>query len=635
MLIEAKAITKSFAAHTVLDHVDFLIDRTDKIALVGQNGSGKTTFLRILAGVDEADEGKLMTAKGVRIGYLSQALALDDALSIYEEVKRGAAYLFTLVDEMDVLLRQIETQKDPQKLQALNERYFALFKTYETMGGYEIESRIRGVLHGFGFAKDDFSMPVAHLSGGQKMRVAFAKLLVAYNDVLLLDEPTNYLDHDGIVFLEEFLAGYQNAVVVVSHDRAFLDKFCTKVARLHHGRLTLYTGNYTAYMEKRRLKEEQARKAYALEQKEIQRQQAIIQTLKSFNREKSVRAAESREKQLAKRTLLEKPAAEQNMRVHFDTKKIISNVALYCYDVAIGYDKVPLARGLDLSFLSNDKVAVVGPNGCGKTTLIKTLCARLSPLKGEIKFAPGVKISYFDQHADFRSEENTVYEEVLQHSGWDVSRVRALLARMLFGADAIDKKLKVLSGGERARVKIAKLLCEKSNVLLLDEPTNHLDVESKEIFEQALYAYEGLVIAVSHDRYFLKKIFTKTLKIDQGTFTLYEGPFDETQLCSAEQKRPRTGSLNEKPAKKAALEKEGLSKNEISRLRREMQTLEEDLQAKQQQLDALESALSCKENYSDNEKLRTLTQQAQSIAFDIEQGEKRWVEIGEILSNID
>lgn len=527
MILSVSNITKSFGTDVILSEVSFHIEAGQKAAIVGINGAGKSTLLKIITGELAPDSGTVSIQKDATIGILTQTQNLTDANNIYDEVLSVKADILALEENIRRLEHTLKNLEGEELEQALN-RYSRMNAEFENANGYAIKSEVTGVLKGLGFTEDEFSKTVDTLSGGQKTRVALAKLLLSRPDIIMLDEPTNHLDMDAIRWLEGFLGAYKGAVILVAHDRYFLDKIVSKVIEIENTKATSYDGNYTEFSKKKKALRDALIKQYLNQQRDIKHQEAVIEKLKSFNREKSIKRAESREKQLAKVERIELPKelnAEMDIRLEPNIES--GNDVLTVRGLSKGFDGVTLFRDVDFEVKKGDKVAIIGANGTGKTTLMKILNGLLEPDTGSFKLGAKVYTGYYDQEHHVLNPENTVFEEIQKtYPDMDNTRVRNVLAAFLFTGDDVFKLIRDLSGGEKGRVSLAKLMLSDANLLFLDEPTNHLDIISKEILEQAVSSYKGTVVYVSHDRYFINKTATKIMELRNNGFLCFEGTYD-------------------------------------------------------------------------------------------------------------
>lgn len=527
MILSCSHISKSFGTDVILDDISFHIEDYEKTAIVGINGAGKSTLLKIIVGELSADQGEITLSKGKTLGYLAQHQDLTSHRTIYEElleVKRS-------VLQMEERIRSLELEMKHAKgeqLEKMLETYTRLTHQFELENGYSCQSEIIGVLKGLGFSEEDFKREISTLSGGQKTRVSLGKLLLSKPDIILLDEPTNHLDMESIAWLETYLLNYKGAVIIVAHDRYFLDRVVTKIIELDLGHGSVFQGNYSVYSQKKALVRQAQMKAYLNQQQEIRHQEEVIAKLKSFNREKSIKRAESREKMLTKIEVLEKPTEvndEMNIRLEPDITS--GNDVLTIKNLGKSFGHNHLFSHVDIDIKRGERVAVIGSNGTGKTTLLKIINQMLPADTGEITFGTKVHIGYYDQEHQVLHMEKTLFDE-LQDTYPDLNntRVRNILAAFLFTGDDVFKRIGDLSGGERGRVSLAKLMLSNANFLILDEPTNHLDITSKEILEHALNQYTGTVLYVSHDRYFINQTATRILELTGETFLNYIGNYD-------------------------------------------------------------------------------------------------------------
>lgn len=527
MILACQNIEKSFGGVTLIQNASFHIEDHEKAAMVGINGAGKTTLLRIIMQELPTDKGEVILAKGKRIGYLAQHQDLDTDLTIYDSLLQVKQHIL----DMELQMREIEKQMKYAKadeLERLMDTYSRLTHNFELENGYAYKSELTGVLKGLGFAESDFSKLVSTLSGGQKTRVALGRLLLSKPDIVLLDEPTNHLDMDSISWLETYLLNYAGAVLIVSHDRYFLDKIVSKVIEIDNGKVSSFSGNYSAYSEKKAMLRKEAYQAYMNQQQEIKHQEEVITKLKQFNREKSIRRAESREKMLDKMEVLEKPSElNASMKIRLEPKITSGNDVLDVKDLSKSFPNLPLFSDLSFSVKRGERVAIIGNNGTGKTTILKILNGVIPADSGTFTLGSKVHIGYYDQEHHVLHMEKTIFEEISDdYPKLTNTEIRNLLAAFLFTGDDVFKQISSLSGGERGRVSLAKLMLSEANFLILDEPTNHLDIVSKEILEEALNNYTGTVLYVSHDRYFINQTATRILDLTHQAIVNYIGDYD-------------------------------------------------------------------------------------------------------------
>lgn len=527
MILSVSNIHKSFNEVPILKDVSFHIEDYDKTAIVGINGAGKTTLLRIIMGELSADEGIVTLAKNKTIGYLSQHEAVSGENTIYEELLSVKQDILDMQQKMHSIELQMKTATD-EKLDQLMNTYAGLTHAFEAANGYAYKSELTGVLKGLGFTEEEFSKSVSALSGGQKTRVALGKLLLLKPDLIILDEPTNHLDMSSITWLETYLLNYKGAVIIVSHDRYFLDRIANKVIELDRSKATVFTGNYSDYAAKKEILRVAEYNAYIKQQTEIKHQEEVIEKLKSFNREKSIKRAESREKMLDKIELLDKPTeVRADMHLRLEPKQVSGNDVLHVEHLSKAFGSLTLFDDLSFDIKKGEHVAIIGDNGTGKTTILKMINELLPADGGTIRLGANVQIGYYDQEHHVLHMEKTLFEEISDdYPSLTNTEIRNTLAAFLFTGDDVFKTVKSLSGGERGRVSLAKLMLSEANFLILDEPTNHLDIVSKEILEDALNSYTGTVLYVSHDRYFINKTATRILDLNHKTLTNYLGNYE-------------------------------------------------------------------------------------------------------------
>ena len=517
ILLSIQDIHKAFGTNEVLRGASLTLQNGERMGLVGVNGSGKSTLMKIIAGLEHEDSGTISMQKGLRLGYLAQQGEVNPEHTVLEEMES----VFEPVVRMEQELRAIEVEMaeaahDELLLKRLGSRYDSLNRAFENAKGYGWKSEVQKVLAGLGFRKEQQSQKASVLSGGERTRLCLGRMLLQEPDLLLLDEPTNHLDLKSISWLEDYLASYRGAVLLVSHDRYFMDHVCDHMGELLFGRIELYEGNYTEYMAQR------------TERKEIERQEAIIERYRSFNREKSIRAAESREKRLEKMERLEKPQDEHQVHFHFSCRRRTGEDVLMITELKKEYEGRVLFDHVNMHLRSGDRVALIGDNGVGKTTLFRCIVSQEKPDNGLIRFGSGVDIGYYDQHQAGLHDEKTVLDEVWDDfRRLDQTEVRGALGMFLFSGDDVLMPVSTLSGGEKGRVALTKLMLHQDNLLLLDEPTNHLDMDSREVLEQALETFPGTILAISHDRYFINRFATRVAVLEEGGVREYLGNYDD------------------------------------------------------------------------------------------------------------
>lgn len=633
ILLQTQNVARHFGADILFDKVNIEIKTGARIGLVGRNGAGKSTLLQIISGREEPDEGRVSKKKELSIGFLDQHTGLESNRSIWDEMLK----VFEPVLEMEKEMRLIEEQLGSSELLENEKAYEETLQTYDRLqeafkrkDGYSYESDIRMVLHGFRFYEEDYHTPINQLSGGQKTRLALARLLLQKKDLLILDEPTNHLDISTLSWLETYLKSYSGALLIVSHDRYFLDKVVTEVYEVSHGKVQHYTGNYSNYLK---LKAEQIQKQW----KEFEKQQKEISKLEDFIDRNLVRAsttkrAQSRRKQLDKMDKMDKPQGdEKSANFSFQTSRESGNVVLQSDTLAIGYERNnSLSKDIQLDIRKYEAIALVGPNGVGKTTLLKTLVNQLPPVSGNVEYGSKVDIGYYDQEQSHLHLKKSVLQELWDdHPTTPEGEIRTLLGSFLFSGDDVEKSIASLSGGERARVALAKLAMEKNNFLILDEPTNHLDIDSKEVLENALIDFEGTLLFVSHDRYFINRMATKVIEISETGVTEYLGDYDyylqkkeelEALAALKKEKDIQTDQINHKEPDStknapATIDRQTQKERqrEARRLTRQIEALEKELHQLETKLEKIQSKLSDPEVYSDIEQATQLSKENNAL----------------------
>ncbi len=527
MILSCQNITKSYVGKDILKNVNFHLEKNDKCAIVGINGAGKTTLLKIILGLEEPDSGMVSIARDIRLGYLSQTQDTELDNTIYGAMQEAKKYLI----DIETKIRELEKEmqgKTGKELDSILEAYNRLTTTYDRENGYAYESEITGVITGLGFTEEDYDRSIATLSGGQKMRVALGRLLLSHPDIIILDEPTNHLDMASTVWLEGFLSSYPGAVIVVSHDRYFIDRVSNKIIEIDQGKSEVYNGSYSYYSEEKSKRRKALMNAYMKQMAEIEHEEAVITKLKQFNREKSIKRAESREKKLDKIERLDKPTEiNADMRLRLVPVCESGEDVLYVEELSKSFGENHLFKDLTIDIKRGEHVALIGANGTGKTTILKIINRLLPKDSGAIKLGSKVRMGYFDQEHHDLDTSKTIFDEMSDSfPDMNNTRIRNVLAAFLFTGEDVFKKIGDLSGGERGRVSLAKLMLSPANFLVLDEPTNHLDIPSKEILEDALCSYEGTVLYVSHDRYFINKTATRILELRDSVLTNFKGNYD-------------------------------------------------------------------------------------------------------------
>ena len=582
ILMTVQGVSKSFGMKSVLKDISLTLQQGARMGLIGVNGSGKSTLFRLIAGQMEPDEGSISLMRGTRVGMLTQEADIQSDLTVREELSR----VFEPVREMERRLRALEEEmaqkhEDEAELDRLSREYARLTDRFEDAGGYEWPSRIQGVLAGLGFAKGREDQPASVLSGGEKTRLCLARLLLTQPDLLMLDEPTNHLDLSSIQWLEDTLKKYRGTVLIISHDRYFMNSVCDCMAEISMRRLVQYEGNYDQFTVKRQADIERQIREYKLQQAEIARQQAIIQRYRMYNREKSIRAAESREKRLEKMEKLERPVDEQHVRFSFEARRRTGDDVLKVHGLAKGFEGRRLFENFDLHLRAGDRVAIIGPNGVGKSTLLNIIARKLKADAGEVEFGANVDLGYYEQHQTGLDPEKDVLNELWDaFPRLDLDRVRSVLALFLFTGDDVYKKISMLSGGEKGRVSLCKLMLKRDNLLLLDEPTNHLDMDSREVLEGALEDFDGTILTVSHDRYFINRVADRIIEMRPDGVKEYLGNYDDY----LEKKRREEAGLEDAAAS-------GMTKTQLDKQRRKERLLREGKKALEKQLEAAEARI--------------------------------------------
>jgi ATP-binding cassette subfamily F protein 3 len=643
MILSCQNISKAFVENQVLKNVSFHIEDHEKAAIVGINGAGKTTLLRIIVGEMTPDDGQVVLAKDKTLGYLAQNSTVDTSHTIYEELLSVKADLLRLEEK----IRECENNMkhaDGDALEDLMKQYTSLTHAFETGGGYLYRSELVGVLKGLGFTEDEFSKPVATLSGGQKTRVALGRLLLQNPDLIILDEPTNHLDMTSIAWLETYLLNYKGAVLIVSHDRYFLDRIAGKVIEIDQSKATTFMGNYSDYAVKKEQLRVAAWNAYMNQQREIKHQEEVIEKLKSFNREKSIKRAESREKMLDKIEVIEKPSeVRTDMKLTLTPRILSGNDVLTVEHLSKSFDSHKLFTDVNFEIKRGEHVAIIGDNGSGKTTLLKILNGLVPADQGTFRLGSNVEIGYYDQEHHVLHSEKTLFEEISDDYPYlNNTQIRNVLAAFLFTGEDVFKRISDLSGGERGRVSLAKLVLSNANFLILDEPTNHLDIMSKEILEDALNGYEGTILYVSHDRYFINRTAHRILDLTEGQFVSYVGNYDyylekhDTVMAAIEASTPQSADADNTAATKAAESEVKLDwkaqKEEQARLRKkenDLKKCEEKIAELEARISEIDTEMSDPAIGTQVAKLQELTKEQAACQEQLEKLYEQWEELAE------
>ena len=632
MILNIAEVTKAFDGKEILKGVSFHVEANEKAALVGVNGAGKSTLLKIIMGEETADSGQTVLAKDARIGYLAQHQALTGDETILNQLMSVRQDLLDLADS----IRESELQMTRLSGDILEEemkRYARMTEAFERGGGYAYRSEVVGVLKGLGFSESDFTKTAGELSGGQKTRVALGRLLLTAPDIILLDEPTNHLDMHSIEWLETYLMNYRGAVLTVSHDRYFLNRVVTKVVEIENGHARTYSGNYDAFSEKKEMLRKAAYAAWVNAERERKHQEEVITRLKSFNREKSIRRAESREKMLAKMESPEKPAdADDEMTLRFTPRLESGRDVLTVDGLTKRFDGVTLFSGLHFEIRRGEHVALIGNNGTGKSTILKILNGVIPPDDGTVAYGSQVEVSYYDQEMQVLDSSKTIFDEISDdYPAMTNTEIRTKLAAFLFTGEDVFKRIGSLSGGERARVSLCKLMLSDANFIMLDEPTNHLDITSREVLESAIRAYDGTVLCVSHDRYFINRTATRILDLTEHQLLNYIGNYDYYLEKKADVERAalgdtesgtetETGESRAKLDWKARKEEEARKRKLASSLRR----TEEEIENLEREDAELDKAFEDPAVATDHEKLTELSRRKEAIASDLSAAYERW-----------
>ena len=621
IVLSCNNLNKSFGIDSILENVNFTVNEYDKIGIIGVNGTGKTTLFKIISGIYGYDSGDIYTSKDCEIGYLEQNTNFHSENTILEEVLE----VFKDVIEMEKYLRDLEhkiseesSNTNSTTLEKLMNEYSNKLEAFSDMNGYGYKSEAKGVLKGLGFSDEDMDKPISILSGGEKTRVLLGKLLLKKPTLLLLDEPTNHLDSEAIEWLEVFLKQYKGTVILISHDRYFLDQVVNRIFEIHNKKLKTYNGNYSDFIKASAIEKELELKKFEDQQKDIKKQEESIERLKAFGREKHLKRARSKEKALAKVDVLDKPEAyRKKAKIEFNPSVTSGNDVLQLRDISMGYGERILFKDLNLDIYRGEKVALIGANGIGKSTLFKIIMNEITPLSGDIKFGTNVNVSYFHQEQKTLNLDNTIIDEIWEdNKQLTQTSLRTMLGAFLFEGEEVFKKISTLSGGERARVAILKLILSNANLLLLDEPTNHLDIDSKEVLEEALSNYTGTIFTISHDRYFLNTVVDKVLVLDENGITEYLGNYDyyiekkkqvqEMNTVEVIEEKTKTQLKEEK--RKEREQREAEKKNRVKR-----QNIEKEIEETEAKIEEMDVLLCQEEVYSNPEKSKDVSLQKASL----------------------
>lgn len=632
MILSCNNISKSFGTDVIIKSCSFNIEDHEKAAIVGINGAGKSTLLKIITGIEPADTGLVTLAKDKTLGYLSQQQNLNSDNTIYDELLSVKQYIL----DMEAQLRSIENQMksaDDTALETLMKKYSDLNHEFELNNGYAYKSEITGVLKGLGFAEEDFTLNVNTLSGGQKTRVALGRLLLSKPDIILLDEPTNHLDMESISWLENYLLNYSGAVLIVAHDRYFIDKIVSKIIELDNGNATVFSGNYTDYASKKAILRNMQLKEYLNQQREIKHQEEVITKLKQFNREKSIKRAESREKMLNKMEFVDKPEIlNDKMDIKLEPNVISGNDVLTVDNLTKGFDGTVLFDNICFQIKRGERVALIGSNGTGKTTILKLINGIIPADSGSIYLGAKVNIGYYDQEHHVLDPDKTIFDEISDaYPDLNNTQIRNTLAAFLFTNEDVFKYIKDLSGGERGRVSLAKLMLSNANFLILDEPTNHLDITSKEILENALNSYTGTVLFVSHDRYFINSTATRIIELANKTVVNYIGNYDyyleKKDILGAKPITNNTSKSSSSAISKLNWQEEKVKQAQQKKIKNEIKRTEERMALIEAEIEELDNMYADPAISSDTAKLMEIHTRKEALSKELDELYDKWGEL--------
>lgn len=621
IVLSCNNLNKSFGIDSILENINFTVNEGDKIGVIGVNGTGKTTLFKIISGVYGYDSGDIYTSKDCEIGYLEQNTNFQSNNTIFEEVLE----VFKDLIDMEKYLRELElkiaeesTKENSPILEKIMDEYSSKLENFASLNGYGYKSEAKGILKGLGFNDEDMDKPIGILSGGEKTRVLLGKLLLKKPTLLLLDEPTNHLDSEAIEWLEVFLKQYKGTFILISHDRYFLDQSVNRIFEIHNKKLKSYNGNYSKFIELSKVEKELELKKFEEQQKDIKKQEESIERLKAFGREKHLKRARSKEKALDKIDILDKPEAyRKRAKIQFNPSSTSGNDVLQVRDVSMGYGNRILFKDLNIDIYRGEKVALIGANGIGKSTLFKIITDEITPLSGTVKLGTNVNVSYFHQEQKTLNLDNTIIDEIWEdNKSLTQTLLRSMLGAFLFEDEEVFKKISTLSGGERARVAILKLILSNANFLLLDEPTNHLDIDSKEVLEEALSNYTGTIFTISHDRYFLNTVVDKILVLDRDGITEYLGNYDYyidkkrqlQEMNVVDEKEDKTKTQIKEEKRKEREQREIEKKNRIKR-----QNIEKEIEETEAKIEELDLLLCQEEVYSNADTAKEVGQEKMNL----------------------
>ena len=629
IIAQGHDLEKQFGANTLFKNVNFSIDANARIGLIGPNGVGKTTLLKIMTGEEEATHGDFTINKNIDVGYIAQENGLNESKTIWEEMLTVFASLINMSKKITSLQQDIAA--NPKRSDLLKQ-YDQLQFNFEQQGGYTYQADIKSILNGFNFPEATWSKKISSLSGGEKTRLSFVKLLLRKPALLLLDEPTNYLDLDTLDWLESYLKNYSGAILVVSHDQYFLDNLATQIFELQFGKLTDFKGNYSAYVAERDLRDRQQEEAYEKQQEQIKKDEEFIQ--KNIVRAKTTKRAQSRRKQLEKMERITPPKHKNKVRINFQSERPSGKEVLILRDLTIGYPTKTMVHNISLQINKGDRVAVIGQNGIGKSTLLKTVMKELKPKKGSIKYGASLDIGYYDQELQGLDPTKTVIDTVWdRHKTMPEKYVRSILASFLFTAKDIDKTVGQLSGGQKARLTLTVLSLEHNNLLLMDEPTNHLDLEAKEVLEKALQNFDGTLLFVSHDRYFINQLANKIVEIKDGTAQVYEGDYNyylnektkqNAVFASTSANEDTTVIEPEKNKNKLSYQEQKLRDSQKRKLQREVENTENKIEKLEKEQNDIQSQMADPEIATNFDKLGPLQEQLSAVQKQLDDANDAW-----------
>ncbi|GAA0102779.1 ABC-F family ATP-binding cassette domain-containing protein [Paraclostridium bifermentans] len=635
IVLSCNNLNKSFGIDTILENISFTVNEGDKVGIIGVNGTGKTTLFKVLSGIYGYDSGDIYLGKGVEIGYLEQNTNFQSEKTIYEEVLEVFSDLMDMenyIRDLEIKIAEEGSNPNSKILDKLMNEYSQKLELFSELNGYGYKSEVKGILKGLGFSDSDMETPINILSGGEKTRVLLSKLLLKNPSLLLLDEPTNHLDSDAIEWLEVFLKQYKGTVIIISHDRYFLDQVVNRVFEIHNKRLKTYNGNYSKFIELSNVEKELEVKRYEDQQKEIKKQEESIDRLKAYGREKHLKRARSKEKMLDKVDVLDKPDVfRKKASIQFSPSVSSGNDVLQVEDLSMGYGERILFKDINFNIYRGEKVALIGANGIGKSTLFKIIMNEIIPLTGTAKLGANVHVDYFHQEQKTLNLDNTIIDEIWNdHPNLNQTTLRNMLGSFLFEDEEVFKKISTLSGGERARVAILKLILSNSNFLLLDEPTNHLDIDSKEVLEEALLNYTGTLFTISHDRYFLNTVVDKILVLDSEGITEYLGNYDyymDKKKQTIEMNTIETTEEKTKTQLKDEKRKEREQRELEKKARVKRQNIEKEIEEIELEIEELNVLMCQEEIYSNPEKSKEVSQNKTSLEDKLNNLYEEWEQL--------